>query len=251
MPRLNLSSILYDDKFNCRGRIYQHEIEPLAKLIEQSGLLNPITVRSAADAGITSHEWHLVAGHRRYQSVMWLGWDEIDATIVPDCDDQTAHRINLTENLGRKDLNPGQEMQAIVAAYGENPDVAQVAADLGVQRRWVNSRLKIRNINPKIRPYFFTGDLTAFDLSVLLTCAPTEQERIAQELLATKQAGGSSSQVFKREGKLRRARKTNEILEKITELMDIGEEPPGWRCLAWSAGMISDEELLDNPGSMR
>jgi ParB/RepB/Spo0J family partition protein len=247
MPSVSVSSILYDEKFNCRGPISEADVKQLAALMKESGLINPLTVRYAYDAGITTHDWHLVAGHRRYLAAKLLGWGGVEVTIVDPCTDEDAYRINLIENMGRKDLHPGQEMEAIIRVYGEKPDIKTVAKELGVGREWVRRRLKINKMPSTIKPYFFDGSLTAFDLSVLIGCPLDEQESLARQLLADKQIGVGSTETLAKAGRLRRPRGRREIQQMITTLMEHDAHPDGWRCLAWAAGTLSDDELLDIP----
>ena len=161
-----------------------------------------------------------------------------------DCDDAEAHRINLVENLGRQNLHPGQELQAIIEIYGENPNINQVAEELGVGREWVRRRLKILKLKPKLKNQFFSGAFNAFDLSILIGCPLDQQESLARQLLAAKKANNSSTSVMKKNGKLSRPKAKAVIREMITKLMEEGIEPPGWKCLAWAAGDLRDEELL-------
>lgn len=247
MPSVSVSSILYDEKFNCRGKISEADVVQLAALMKESGLINPLTVRYAYDAGITTHDWHLVAGHRRYLAAKLLGWEGIEVTIVDPCTDEDAYRINLIENMGRRDLHPGQELEAILRVYGEKPNIKEVAKDLGVGPEWVRRRLKISKLPSTIKPYFFDGSLTAFDLSVLIGCPLDEQESLARQLLADKQQGMTSTDSLANAGKVLHRRGKKEIEQMITTLMERNINPSGWRALAWAAGSLSDDELLDNP----
>ena len=52
-------------------------LKQLAKLITPVGLLNPITVCLEADGSYT-----LLAGERRFEACIILGWDTIDAHIL-------------------------------------------------------------------------------------------------------------------------------------------------------------------------
>lgn len=242
MKNIALDSILFDEKFNCRGRIPESDVKSLASLIKEAGLINPVTVRKIDHP---KYKYQLIAGFRRYMACKSLKHKTIKARIV-DCDTETAHRLNLVENLGRQNLHPGQELQAIVAIYGETPNIDQVAAELGVGREWVRRRLKILGLKPKLKNQFFSGAFNAYDLSVLIGCPLDQQEVLARQLLAAKKANGSSSQVMRKHGKLSRPKAKASIREMITTLTAKKLNPPGWRCLAWAAGDLSDDELLES-----
>ena len=243
---LKTSSILCDNRFNCRGYTAEIEVKRLAELIQQVGLVNPVSVRSAEDAGITSHEWHLIAGHRRFIAVTKiLRWEDVECTVVENCTAQVAKKINLIENLGRRDLTPGQELNAITAVYGDNPEPEVVAADVGMSKLWVERRLAIRKLADNIQKEFQEGRLTAFDLSVLIECPPDGQQALLKELLTAKEEGRSISSVAAVRKRLRRARTKKDIRLMMTTLLEKGVTPTPWRVLAWAAGDLSDEELFD------
>lgn len=244
---LKTSTILCDHKFNSRGHVFPHEVQGLAELIDKVGLVNPVSVRSAADAGITTHEWQLIAGYRRFTAITTvLHKDEIEATVIVNCSDRDAKRINLIENLGRKDLHPGQELEAIIAVYGEEPDPVKVAKDIGMSKLWVERRLGIKKLVDPVKKMFFDGSLSAFDLSLLITCLPQDQEALAKELLNAKSNGRSTSSIAAGRGKLRRPRCKGDIHSMITRLLEEGREPSPWKALAWAAGSLTDEELLED-----
>lgn len=242
---LKTSTILCDHKFNQRGKVFPHEVESLAKLIK-NGLVNPVTVRSAADAGITSHEWQLIAGYRRFTAATKiLNWKQIECKILANCSDKEAKRVNLIENLGRKDLHPGNEMEAIIAVYGENPDISQVAQDLGMSEMWVKRRLKIKKLVKPVQEMFFDGRLSAFDLSLMLSASVEEQETLAAALLRDKAAGIGSHEIARQRGSLTRTRNRSQIQAMITRLFDEKKQPTCWRALAWAAGNLTDDELVN------
>jgi ParB/RepB/Spo0J family partition protein len=210
-------------------------------------LISPITVRSAEDAGITSHEWHLVAGHRRFIAVTEnLGRDTIECIVVENCTDDRAKKINLTENLGREGLTPGQELNAILTVYGDDPDPEEVATDIGMGKAWVERRLAIRKLSQEAQDALNTGCLTSFDLSVLIECPLDNQQVLLKELLAAKEAGKSTSSVVAVRRRLRRTRTKGDIRKMMTTLLEREVTPTPWRTLAWAAGDLSDEELLNN-----
>ena len=82
-----------------RIRFEQESIDELAAQIKAQGLIQPITVRPAADTG----RYTLVAGERRLRAVRALGWPRIEARVKTYSDDQAAV-VSLLENEGREDL---------------------------------------------------------------------------------------------------------------------------------------------------
>ena len=249
--RLPVQSILYDEKFNCRGPVFPKDVEGLAKLIETQGLINPVTVRPLSPnrrerPNPMPYEHQLIAGHRRFiATTQILGWTHLDCWVV-DCDDEEAHRINLLENLGRQDLTPSQELNAIKAMYSNRlPTDAEIAAALGKSKIWVKRRLAIMKLHESARKCFDDGRLGAFDLEVLIACPLDEQQALVNQLLAAKARNQSTASIAAGRGRQRRQRTRGDIQDMMTRLAEERKYPTAARALAWAAGTISDEELLD------
>lgn len=85
--------------------------EQMAQLIasvKQHGILEPLLVRPLHDG-----EYELVAGERRYRAAQANGLDRVPVTIR-ELDDNEALQLSLVENLQRQDLNPYEEVEAIL-----------------------------------------------------------------------------------------------------------------------------------------
>lgn len=238
---VNLSDIFYDDRFNSRGFIAPVTVEDLAKSIAASGLIQPVIVRTW-----TGPPYHLVCGHRRYLACKSLGHTQIKVEVRENLSDRDARILNLQENMEREDLTPSQELDAILALYGDKPNTAEVAKQLGRSRKWVAERLAIRKLLPEVRREVDAGFLTAYDITCLLVAPEDQQFSLAQRLKAAHMSGKSSSSVIASVTGAKRRVKTKATIQRmISDLMDKGFEPRGYRCLAWAAGTITDEELLD------
>jgi ParB family chromosome partitioning protein len=245
--QIPLDHIRYDETFNTRGFFTDESVRELAESIKASGLIQPVILRDWRATTDNDPPYHLVCGHRRFKAVQLLGWTEIKAEVYHNLSDRDASILNLQENLARVNLSPSQEMASIIHVYGESPNAALVAKELGRSKKWVNERLAIRRLHPEVRAYVDQGLLTAWDISMLLPMPATEQHIAATQLVQAHAKGKSSQSVFTKLGRRRWVRTKKEIQTKLTELMDLGIEPPGWRCLAWAAATITDEELLIIP----
>ena len=71
------------------------DVETLKKSIESIGLINPLTVNKKNE---------LLAGSRRYQAIVELGWKEVEVHVV-DRDLLQQELISIDENLVRKPLS--------------------------------------------------------------------------------------------------------------------------------------------------
>ena len=79
----------------------------LAASIERHGLIQPITVRHLESE---DNQYLLVAGERRYRAFEQLGRETIPAILTTG----DPEEIGLIENIQREDLNPLEEVDAMV-----------------------------------------------------------------------------------------------------------------------------------------
>ncbi|MEW5772774.1 MAG: ParB/RepB/Spo0J family partition protein [Thermodesulfobacteriota bacterium] len=83
----------------------QAALEELAESIRESGVLQPILLRSMTGG---EARYELVAGERRWRASQLAGKSDIPAIVREMTDDQSL-AIALVENLQREDLNPIEE----------------------------------------------------------------------------------------------------------------------------------------------
>lgn len=84
------------------------DIEGLASSIARFGLLQPI---------VLDQDSLLVAGGRRLEAAMSLGWTHIPANRLEDLDEPARKEIELEENVRRKDLTWVEEVSGLNALY--------------------------------------------------------------------------------------------------------------------------------------
>jgi len=95
-----------------RELIDPERVRELAESIRESGLLQPIILRSS------NGRFEIVAGDRRYLAHKLLDLKEIKA-IVRELDDRETAIIRGIENLQRVDLTPSEEGQVYLALKTE------------------------------------------------------------------------------------------------------------------------------------
>lgn len=78
------------------------EITELAASILAQGLINPILVQKRAKDG----KYVVIAGHRRYEAVKYLGLPHIECNIVDDdLNDKDILAAQIAENVQRKNMS--------------------------------------------------------------------------------------------------------------------------------------------------
>ena len=130
-----------------RQEFRAEELADLEASLKASGLLQPITVRSAP----TGSGFELIAGERRYRAATRLGWTEIPA-IVKEIDNQTLLTLALVENLQRSDLNPIEEAEGYQRLMGEfSLSQQQVADVVGKDRSTIANLMRLLALPASVR----------------------------------------------------------------------------------------------------
>ncbi len=117
--------------------------DELAADISEHGILQPILVRPAKEAG----KFEIVAGERRYRAAHIASLKQIPA-IVENFNDEEARLVSLTENLQRRGLNFKEEVDFLaqlnekrtLEGFGGESDLSKL---IHKSRTYVAKRLKI------------------------------------------------------------------------------------------------------------
>jgi len=121
-----------------RSKIEIDGIDELAASIRKIGLLQPIGVRKNGD------KYEIEYGHRRYIAVHQLGWEEIDAIVLEETDEETLHIERAHENLVREDLNPLDEARMVYKlVYEDGRGIEATAKLLCKKPSWIDMRCDI------------------------------------------------------------------------------------------------------------
>jgi ParB family transcriptional regulator, chromosome partitioning protein len=158
------------------------ELAELEASLRASGLIQPITVRSAASGG-----FELVAGERRLRAATRLGWTEIPA-VVTEVDERALLTLALVENLQRADLNPLEEAEGYRRLIDEFQLTQQEVADaVGKDRSTVANTLRILALPAAVRKFVEEGHLTSGHARAILAL-PNERAMLdlAREAVAKK-----------------------------------------------------------------
>lgn len=91
-----------DIKIKKRVRKDLGNLEDLKDSLRTYGLLNPITLNS---------KYELIAGERRLQSAIQLGWTSINANIVDNLSEVEQLEMEIEENNQRKEFTDAELME--------------------------------------------------------------------------------------------------------------------------------------------
>ena len=164
-----------------RKEFKPEDLADLEASLRVSGLLQPVTVRSAPRGG----GFELIAGERRFRAAQRIGWTEIPA-IVKDVDDRMLLSLAMVENLQRSDLNPIEEAEGYEQLIRDFSLTQQEVADIvGKDRSTVANTLRLLALPATVRRLVWDGQLTVGHARALLGMGDeTRIADLAREVVA-------------------------------------------------------------------
>ena len=153
-------------------------LKTLSDSIKQSGLMQPVVVRSIAEG------YELIVGERRWRAATAAGLESIPA-VIRDLDDRTSAEWALVENLQREDLNPIERAEAFLGLQDEFGLTHQEIADqVGLTRSAVTNQIRLNELDEGVRELVRSGDLSAGHGRSLLAVANIEARlKLARETM--------------------------------------------------------------------
>jgi ParB family transcriptional regulator, chromosome partitioning protein len=171
---------------NPRRNFVAQDLEDLTQSIREHGIVQPVVVRPAREAG----RYEIIAGERRWRAAQQAGLAELPI-IVREVDDRTALEIAIVENVQRSDLNPLEEAQGYQELIdGHNYTQADLGQVIGKSRSHVANTLRLLRLDEPIRQMLVDGSLSAGHARVLVTSPDPAglASRIVEEGLSVRQA---------------------------------------------------------------
>jgi ParB family chromosome partitioning protein len=160
-----------------RSAFEEESLAALTASVREVGILQPILVRE-----VTSGEYELVAGERRWRAAKRAGLPSIPA-IVKAINELHSVEQALIENLHRQDLNPMEEAgayQQLIEDFGLTHE--QLSGRVGRSRAAITNTLRLFQLPPAVQKLVSEGQLSAGHARALLGTP----DRAFQESLARK-----------------------------------------------------------------
>lgn len=164
--------------FQPRRAFDPEALAELAGSIRRDGLLQPLTVRRAADGG-----WELIAGERRLRAARMAGLAEVPCLEIQADDDRTSV-LALIENLQRQDLNFFEEAEGIarlIEQFGFTQE--QAAARIGKAQATVANKLRLLRLSPEQRRRILAAGLTERHARSLLRLPEDKRDRMLARMI--------------------------------------------------------------------
>jgi ParB family chromosome partitioning protein len=143
-------------KAQVRTREPGKDIEQLAASIEKQGLLQPIVVCKATQAG----KWEILTGQRRFLAHKMLKRDKIMAAILDErVDEAEAKAISITENLIRRNLSGAELIDGITFLYNKYGSAKAVHEVTGIPYEEVRQYVKYPRLMPTLKKMVDDGKI--------------------------------------------------------------------------------------------
>jgi ParB/RepB/Spo0J family partition protein len=137
------------------------------------GLEQPVVLKEKG-----SGRYEVLEGRRRIAAAFGLDWATISAKVYPSTlTKKEGASITLSANAVRGD-NPLGEMNAIETLTRSGMTEKQIAGQLGVSTAWVNRRVRLHTLRPKLLQRFADGDCTFTTAIEMTKLTQTQQERV-------------------------------------------------------------------------
>lgn len=145
--------------WNPRFHFDEGALEELTMSVLEKGILQPLVVAPAEDAGELAL-FDLVAGERRLRAATRAGLDLVPVIVREDLTPEDGEEIALIENLQREDLNPIEEAKGF-HRYIDRFEVSQavLAERIGRSQPYVANRLRLLVVPDEILAFVVTGEL--------------------------------------------------------------------------------------------
>lgn len=122
-----------------RKHFEQEEIEELSNSIKESGIIQPIILRSDNNG----EHFEIIAGERRYRASKLAGLDKVPA-IVKKINNHEALELAIVENVQRSDLSVTEEAagyQQLINEFSYTQE--QIAKRMGKSRSHITNLLRL------------------------------------------------------------------------------------------------------------
>lgn len=159
-----------------REKFDEESINQLAKSIEESGLLQPISVRKTGE-----ERYELIAGERRLKACKALGKEEI-AAVICEIGEYESAMLALIENIQRRQLNFFEEANAYRQLMDKfNLTQEQVAQKLGKAQSTVANKMRLNKLPQRIKEMILENNLSERHARALLK---TDDEKLLEECVS-------------------------------------------------------------------
>jgi len=157
------------------------EMNELAESIRSYGVLQPILVRPAGDAGA----YVIIAGERRYRAAKAVFGDDYEMPIVvKDFDDGDAEAAAIIENVHRAQMSVAEEAKAAMRLLYRNRNAREeTARQLGWSPQKLDSRLALTACSDTVLKALTERKILVGHAELLAGVPPATQDSVLKGIL--------------------------------------------------------------------
>jgi ParB family chromosome partitioning protein len=165
--------------FQPRRQFKEDALEELAQSIRVNGIIQPISVRRAAN------EYQIIAGERRWRAAQLAGLTSVPV-VVQDFADDKLLEVALIENIQREDLNPIELAEAFERMVTElRLSHEEIGRRTGKDRVTVTNTIRLLQLQPEVQQIVASGKLSAGHARALIGIKdPDRQKNIAYSVIS-------------------------------------------------------------------
>tara|TARA_B100000949_G_scaffold135147_1_gene119038 strand:+ start:424 stop:1260 length:837 start_codon:yes stop_codon:yes gene_type:complete len=138
-----------------RKNFKKDDLEELALSLKSQGILQPIVVRL-----LSSNNYEIIAGERRWRAAQLVGIHEIPA-FIKEIPEDLLNEAALIENIQRENLNPVEEARAyesILKKHKSNYD--ELSKIVGKSKSHISNMIRLLELEEEILNYMISGKLS-------------------------------------------------------------------------------------------
>ena len=169
MSEIGISDIM-PNPTQPRTQFDEEALDELADSIRQLGVIQPITVRKAADG-----KYVIISGERRWRAAQRADLKSLPA-YIREVDDENLHAMALVENIQRQDLNAIEialGMQRLIDECHLTQDA--LSEKVGKKRSSVSDYLRLPKLPDEVQLALKEG-LISMGHATAIAGAPAEQQ---------------------------------------------------------------------------
>jgi len=160
----------------------------IATNITKVGLKRPITV-APRKSGADGKEYDLICGEGRVETFIACGQTTIPA-IVLDVSEEDALIMSLVENMARRQHRSVDLLRAIELLQKQGYNAKQIADKTGLTPEYIQSLLKLMACGEERLLSAVENGMIPMHLAMSLAERPEDEQRVLEELYASKQMRG-------------------------------------------------------------
>jgi PRTRC genetic system ParB family protein len=166
---------------NPREFFDEAEMKELAESIRSYGVLQPILVRPAGEAG----EYLIIAGERRYRAAKTVFGDDYEMPIVvKDFGDDDAEAAALIENVHRAQMSIAEEARAAMRLLYRNRNAREeTARQLGWSQQKLDGRLALTACSDTVLKALTERKILVGHAELLAGVPPATQDSVLKGIL--------------------------------------------------------------------